>query len=76
MNPDDGRLEFTGHADAEPTPRVFSIDPQGRFLYSAGLESGRLAAFSIDQDTGGLERVNNYPIGRGAIWVLIAQLGE
>ena len=76
VNPDDGRLQFTGHADAEPTPRVFSIDPQGRFLYSAGLESGRLAAFSIDQDTGELERENTYPIGRGAMWVLITQLGE
>ncbi len=75
VNPVGGRLESIGHAEAEPTPRVFSIDPQGRFLYSAGLESGRLAAFRIDQDSGKLERMDTHPIGRGAMWVLITELG-
>ena len=72
---EDGRLEFIGHADTEPTPRVFSIDPQGKFLYSAGLDSSKLAAFRIDQDNGALERFATYDVGQSPMWVLITELG-
>ena len=35
-------FDKAGQAATEPVPRAFGIDPTGQFLYSAGLESGRL----------------------------------
>ncbi len=40
----------------EPVPRAFGLDPEGRFLIVAGLDSGRLASYQIDQDSGELTR--------------------
>jgi 6-phosphogluconolactonase len=58
----------------EPVPRAFSIDPQGKFLYAAGLESGRLAAYAINGQTGALEPLETYPVGQHPMWVLITEL--
>ena len=69
-----GRLTSLGQVPTEPIPRAFGIDPQGKFLYSAGLESGRLAAFSIDQDKGTLSPMQVYDVGKAPMWVLITEL--
>jgi 6-phosphogluconolactonase len=58
----------------EPVPRAFGIDPTGHFLYSAGLESGRLAAFRIDQQAGTLTPLDVYPVGERPMWVTILNL--
>jgi len=39
------------------TPRNFALDPTGRWLIAANQQSGTLAVFSIDQNTGGLSPV-------------------
>ena len=53
-----GHLTPLGHAAAAPVPRAFEIDPTGRYLLSAGLESGKLAAYRIDSESGRLKRRN------------------
>jgi 6-phosphogluconolactonase len=63
VNPDTGLLTAMGRAIAEKIPRAFEIDPAGRFLLSAGHASGRLAVYSIDQNTGGLTRITTHELG-------------
>ena len=55
---------------------AFTIDPTGQFLYSAGLESGQLAAFRIDGETGSLTALEVYPVGARPMWVLMVPLSE
>ena len=71
VDPTSGLLTVLGHAAAEPVPRAFEIDPAGRFLLSAGLESGRLAVYRIDGDSGRLERIATHEIGAKPMWVTI-----
>lgn len=71
---DDGRLTALGQTPSEAVPRAFGIDPTGSYLYSAGLESGKLAAFRIDDGSGGLERIGTYEVGQGPMWVLIVEV--
>ena len=67
-------LTALGQTPSEAVPRAFGIDPTGSYLYSAGLESGRLAAFRIDDGSGALERIGTYEVGRGpcgcSLWKL------
>ena len=51
-------------------PRAFSIDSSGRYLYAAGLDTGRLAAYRIEED-GTLTRFATYDVGEEPMWVLI-----
>ena len=74
MEPDWGRLTRTAIVPTEPVPRAFSLDPDGRFLYAAGLESGNLALYEIDQDTGGLAHVETYAVGAAPMWVLVVDV--
>ena len=68
------RLTPIGHAPTEAVPRAFSLDPQGNFLYVAGLESGRLASYRVNPSTGNLEPLEVYPLGKAPMWVLITEL--
>ena len=70
VDADSGALTAIGHAESEAVPRAFSIDPSGRFLYAAGLDTGRLAAYRIEDD-GTLARIATYDVGEGPMWVLI-----
>ena len=47
-----GRLTATGRVATEPVPRAFGLDPSGSFLFVAGLESGRLASYRVDGESG------------------------
>jgi 6-phosphogluconolactonase len=69
-----GLLTPTGHTPAEPVPRAFNLDPDGKFLYAAGLESGRLTGYRID-DAGRLAPLRTYPAGTRPMWVSIIRLG-
>jgi len=71
VDADDGGLTALGRAPAEATPRAFAIDPAGRFLLSAGLDSGRLATYRIDQASGHLERIATTEVGKAPMWVTI-----
>ena len=74
VNPDNGQLTTIAQAPTEAVPRAFSIDPQGSFLYAAGLETGKLASYRINQDSGELEPMEVYEVGKGPMWIIIAEL--
>ena len=74
VNPDWGQITRTAIVPTEPVPRAFSLDPDGRFLYAAGLESGNVALYEIDQETGGLTHVETYAVGDEPMWVLVADV--
>lgn len=70
VDAESGALTAIGHAESEAVPRAFSIDPSGRFLYAAGLDTGRLAAYRIEEN-GTLTRFATYDVGGEPMWVLI-----
>ena len=69
-----GRLTATGRVPTEPVPRAFSLTPDGSFLFAAGLDSGRLASYEVDQDNGALTPLETYAAGNRPMWVLITEL--
>jgi 6-phosphogluconolactonase len=64
-----GRATSLGSTPTEQTPRSFSIESTGRYLYAAGQGSGRVAAFRIEPD-GTLERFQTIDAGPVAWWAL------
>ncbi|MGI6368804.1 MAG: lactonase family protein [Anaerolineae bacterium] len=76
VDPVSGMLTPQGHRPTEPTPRVFGVDPSGRFVYAAGLGSNRLAAYRLDGDTGSLQEIETYAVGRNPMWVLFIAVPE
>jgi 6-phosphogluconolactonase len=70
-DPGTGTLTPTARIATEPVPRAFGIDPSGNFLYAAGLESGRLAAYRIDVDNGTLHHLETCDVGHTPMWVTI-----
>jgi 6-phosphogluconolactonase len=69
INAKTGRATRLGQVPTEKTPRSFTIDPTGRYLYAAGQSSGRIASFRI-LDTGLLERFATHEAGPVAWWVI------
>ena len=57
-----GMVTSLGQFPTEPTPRSFSISPDGRHLYAAGQASGRLVVYRIG-DTGDLEDIGRFESG-------------
>lgn len=75
IDPTSGFLEPVGRWNTETTPRGFAIDPRGRFLLAAGLDSNQLAVHAIDKGTGALPlRAARYPVGGMPNWVEIIDL--
>jgi 6-phosphogluconolactonase len=74
VNAATGLLTSIGQTASEPVPRAIGLDPGGRFLYAAGLESGRLAAYRIDPDRGVLQPLKSYPVGARPMWVMMIKL--
>ncbi len=70
----EGRLTPAGHAATEAVPSAFSLDPQGKFVFAAGSATGKLAAYSIDSQTGGLTPLQTYSVGARPMSVLTATL--
>ena len=66
-----GSLEPIGHTSTEKIPRAFTIDPSGNYLYAAGLESGFIACYRIDEKDGSLIPLYTSKVGAGPMWVLI-----
>ena len=63
-------LTAIGQTPTEKTPRSFDIERSGRFLYSGGEGTGKIAAYRIDATTGKLERFATYDAGASVSWVL------
>jgi len=62
-----------GRTPTETTPRGFAIDPRGRFLLSAGLDSHHLTVFRVRPD-GALDPVKRHPMGKQPNWIEFADL--
>lgn len=71
VDPATGMLTPTARIDTEPVPRAFGIDPGGEFLFAAGLQSGRLAAYRIDSENGTLAHLETYDVGSSPMWVTV-----
>jgi len=69
-----GQLTATGRVASEARPNALCLDPQDKFLFSAGQDSGRMASFSVNQDSGELLPLEIYPLGNGPGWVSITEL--
>ena len=67
-----GLIAQNGRTSTEPVPRVLAIDLTGQYLYSAGLDSGFVSAFKID-DQGALELIDRYEVGNEPMWILTVQ---
>ena len=70
-----GGLTFIGRAPTESQPRALSLEPGGNFLFAAGEESGRLASYRIDGETGLPEALGAFAVGKAPMWVLTTNLG-
>ena len=70
-----GELSLIGRVPTEPHTRGFDIDPQGKFAYAAGVQSGRMSAYSIHQESGELAHLDTCEVGESPMWVLAAELG-
>lgn len=64
-----GELTSQGQQPTEETPRVFNVDPQGRFLLAAGQGSGKLATYRIVPESGALEPLSVYVVGDRPMWI-------
>ena len=69
-----GELGSNGLAEAEAIPNALAVGPGDKFLYSAGVESGNLATFAIDGETGQLTRVATTPLGNRPAWISLVRL--
>ena len=71
----DSESRLPGRAGNFPTdghPRALFMDRQGRYFMAAGFDTGRVVAYRIDQQTGGLERTDAVEVGRTPMWILSA----
>ena len=75
VDPATGRLTAIGHVSTEAVPGAFSLDPEGTFLFAAGNQSGRLASYRINGETGALTPRETYAVGQRPMWVLMTRLG-
>ena len=71
-----GRLTAIGHASTEPVPSTFCLNPEGHFVFAAGTESGRLASYRINGETGALTPLTTQTVGQRPAAVLITRLGD
>jgi len=64
-----GRLEMIGHFPCEHVPRSFALNESGRFVFVAGQMDDQLGVYTVDQKTGNLKRLKQYPTGSRPSWV-------
>jgi 6-phosphogluconolactonase len=64
----------TGSVPTEKQPRGFAIDPSGRYLLAVGQLSHGMSSYAIDQSTGKLTKLKEYPMGKNPNWVEIVDL--
>ena len=70
----DGALSPFGHASVPASPRSFSIDPTGRYLYCAGEAANMMTAYRVDATTGELHAFSDYDVGKKPFWVMVTTL--
>ena len=70
----DGTLSPFGHYAVPASPRSFTIDPTGTYLYCAGEAADRMTAYRIDERTGALQSISDYAVGKSPFWVMVTTL--
>jgi 6-phosphogluconolactonase len=73
IDPEKGTLSPIGNFPTETTPRGFAIDPRGRFLLSAGLDSNHLTVYGIEAN-GTLNPTKQHAMGQMPNWVEFVDL--
>jgi 6-phosphogluconolactonase len=74
VDPATGELSSNGIVPSEPRPNALCLDLQDKFAYSAGQDSGQMAIFGVDGDTGQLTRLATHPLGEGPGWISVTEL--
>ena len=69
-----GELASNGIVASEARPNALCLGPGDRYIYSAGQDSGQMAIFRVDQDSGVLTRAETVPLGSGPCWISITEL--
>lgn len=69
VDPDTGRLTGVGHVHGPEQPRSFAIAPGNRYLLAVGQKDHRLGVYQIDEKSGALRHLKDYPVGKGPTWV-------
>jgi 6-phosphogluconolactonase len=73
IDPEKGTLSLVGRYPTETTPRGFAIEPRGKFLLSAGLDSHHMTIYAI-RPNGGLEPVKQHAMGKMPNWIEVVDL--
>lgn len=87
LDPGSGKLTPVGSADGGREPSFLAWDSGARFLFAVNeVDDGRVLAFTIDQATGGLSRLNDessagfgpahLSVDRGGKFVLVANYAD
>ena len=69
-----GELASNGIVASEARPNALCLGPHDRFIYSAGQDSGQMAIFRVDQDSGALHQMETVPLGGGPCWISVVEL--
>jgi len=67
------KLTAIGQTPTEKTPRSFEVVPSGKFVFGAGEGSGKLAAYRVNQESGELQPLRIYDVGKSLTWVLAVE---
>ncbi|MDE0431428.1 MAG: lactonase family protein [Caldilineaceae bacterium] len=65
-----GALSRRGLQQTEAVPRVFNIDPSGKFLVAAGQGTGKATSYAVDSASRVLTPLHSYEVGEKPMWVL------
>jgi 6-phosphogluconolactonase len=71
VQPRTGQLTPAGYAPADAETRSFNFDPDGNFLYAAGLATGRLVSYRVNRATSELQQLEALETGKEPWWVLV-----
>ena len=71
---DTGLLTYLGAEPTLSTPRAFGIDPTGSCMLVGGLDSGEVASYRIDPNSGRLSHLATAYVGQEPMWFLITDV--
>jgi 6-phosphogluconolactonase len=66
----------TGKLTPNDPPSSFNIDPTGRYLLSVGQLSNSMTNYAIDEATGRLTKLKQYPMGNNPSWAEIVSFSR
>ncbi len=69
---EDGLLSLIERVPTEPHTRGMALDPDGRYLLAAGVYSGAVSVYSVDEGSGRLRFVHRRVVGEAPMWVIVA----